>query len=74
MGQPLLVAHGHLALGLSRSLQELDVVHQRGFDLLDNYKDFFHGHFSVPKAVPLGGALDIDLIQTMDNPGGPDKP
>lgn len=45
LGQPHLVACGHLALGLSRSLQELDVVHQHGSDLLDSYKDFFVGIF-----------------------------
>lgn len=35
---------------------------------------FSHGHFLTPKAVLFGGALDTDLIQTLDNPGGPDKP
>ena len=34
----------------------------------------FHGHFPTPKAVPLGGALEVDIIQTVDNPSGPDKP
>lgn len=37
-------------------------------------KRIFHGHFPTPKAVPLGGALEVDIIQTEDNPSGPDKP
>lgn len=37
-------------------------------------KRIFHGHFSTHKAVPLGGALEVDIIQTVDNPSGPDKP
>lgn len=37
-------------------------------------KRIFHGHFPTHKAVPLGGALEVDIIQTVDNPSGPDKP
>lgn len=37
-------------------------------------RKIFHGHFPTPlKEVPLG-ALDVDVIQTVDNPSGPDKP
>lgn len=34
----------------------------------------FHGHFPTPKVVQLGGALEANIIQTVDNFSGPDKP
>lgn len=30
--------------------------------------------FTTAEAVPLGGPVEADVIQTVDNPSGPDKP
>lgn len=60
--------------GLLRGSGRICVRSLGGTSVCWTVKRIFRGHFPTSKAGALGGALEVDIMRTVDNPSSPDKP